>query len=101
MLKPHGYSVITDPGAKQLKTEADLATCIHCRHIDFTKNAETGKFEVMIYRPDGSFYFREAGRCRSCDDYICPRCAPCERGSLHSLRRIEAEEKAARKFVCF
>jgi hypothetical protein len=93
VLKPHGYSTITDPGARRLVEEHDTITCIHCGGISMTQ-AGHGTPQVMIFRPDGSHYLKEASKCRSCSDWQCPRCAdkPCD----NRHRRLDREEEAAR-----
>ena len=53
---------------------------------------------MMIVRADGSVYEREAGWCPSCRGPTCPACdgRPC----VPYEKRVEAEERAARTFLC-
>lgn len=94
MLKPHGYGMIVgDPAHSFGMEEHDTVTCIHCGSIGMVKSALTGTLEVMVFRKDGTHYFKECGFCRSCMEPICPKCdgKPCS----NRFRRLEKEELMA------
>lgn len=93
---PHGYGVIIgDPAHSFGIAEHDAVTCIHCGHIDMVRPSAGGPLQVMVFRRDGTHYFKDAGFCRSCMQPICPKCdgKPCN----NRFRRMEREEAAARK----
>lgn len=94
MLKPGGYSIITDPGARPV--EHDTFSCAHCGFITFTK-AGWGPMQVAVIRKDGSMYMKDVAKCFKCDEYVCPRCEGGE--CMPKMKRIEQEEKAARKAI--
>lgn len=95
MLNSPGYSIITEPGKRDI--EHDVFTCGHCQSITFTKSGH-GRMQVLIMKNDGTQEMRECGFCRNCYRYICPRCEgmPC----YPAEKRIEEEEKLARRFIC-
>lgn len=96
MRNPQGYATIVDPDARQSLSEHDTITCVHCGHVDMTRGP-SGNLECMVFRADGTHYFREAGFCRSCMRPICPRCngLPCS----NRFRRLDLEERAASKLI--
>lgn len=97
MRNPQGYAQIIDP-ALASPVEFDTVTCIHCGQIGMTRSPG-GKLEVMVFRADGSHYMLEAGFCRSCMQVVCPKCSgkPCN----NRFRRLDGEEKAAQRLICF
>jgi hypothetical protein len=93
MLRPHGFGqIIGDPAHAHGMAEHDAVNCIHCGSISMVKSSTTGKLEVMVYRSDGTHYFKEAGFCRSCMAPICPRCdgKPCD----NRFRRMDRQERS-------
>lgn len=91
MRSAHGYGVIAgDPAHNFGMQEHDTITCIHCGQIGMTKSSATGRLEVMVFRADGSHYFKEAGFCRSCFEPICPKCDG--KGCNNRFKRLELEE---------
>lgn len=97
MLKPQGYATIIDPDARQQVQEFDTITCPHCGGVSMTRAGTTSKYEVLVFRADGTHYMKEAGFCRGCFQPICPRCdgKPCS----NRFKRMEEEERAARKLL--
>lgn len=99
MLNPNGYAHIIDPNAPGGESKHDVVTCIECGHIDMVRPGLGQPLSVMIFRTDGTHYFKECGFCRSCMQPVCPRCdgKPCN----NRFRRIDAEEKQAwRQMIC-
>ena len=95
MRNPQGYAEIFNPGIAV--EEHDTVTCIHCGQVGMTKSSLSGIPEVLVYRPDGTHYLREAGFCRSCMNYTCGRkcCIECN----NRFRKLEQEEKTAWKLI--
>lgn len=95
MLKPTGYSIITDPDAPR-PIEHDTFTCNHCRAITFTK-AGHGVLTCAVIGPGGVVAMKEVHKCRNCMQEICPRCEgkPC----VHWEKAMEEEEAAARRLI--
>lgn len=56
-----GYSIVTDPDAKQHTQECDTFTCAHCCKVTFVK-PKCDPVEM-------------GGRCTCCDKLICKGCA--------------------------
>ncbi len=98
MLKPDGYGIGLGPDWKGGKVEHDNVTCIHCGKIDMVRPGLGQALAVMVFRADNTHYFKEAGFCRSCMAYHCPKpeCQTCN----NRFKRMEAEENQARKFIC-
>lgn len=95
MRNPSGYSVITEPG--QRAVEHDTISCAHCGFINFTVGGFGRPLQVAVIKGDGTTEMRDAAKCFTCDEYICPR-AGC-RECVPKLKRIEREEAAARKLI--
>lgn len=95
MRNAEGYSVIVSPGERPV--EHDTATCGHCQQITFTQST-MGKPQVLVFRADGSHVMRDIGFCRNCFRHICPRCEG--KDCLPFEKRIDAEERVARRLVC-
>lgn len=94
MRSPHGYAtIIGDPAHGFGMVEHDAVTCIHCGGVSMTRSATSGRLEVMVFRADGSHYFKEAGFCRSCFQPICPKCDG--RGCSNRFARMEQLERGA------
>lgn len=100
MLKPSGYSIVTEPGKRNL--EHDTFTCAHCRAITFTRGGIGQPLVVVVIGNDGKIRTEEVRRCFNCYEYICPRkeCDVC----VPALKKIEEEElesyrKQQRKLV--
>jgi hypothetical protein len=93
---PRGYAVIIDPTASRLTQEHDVITCIHCGNVQMTRG-QSGALECMVFRADGTHYFRAAGFCRNCYRHVCPVCdgKPC----TNRFRLMDEEEKWARKRI--
>lgn len=96
MLKPEGYSIITAPGARDV--EHETSTCAHCQAISLMR-AGFGPAQVKVMRADGSHYFVEAPFCRGCFRHICPR-KECGEQCVPFEKRLEIEERAARRMIC-
>ena len=96
MRNPTGFTEIISPGERTM--EIDAPPCKHCGFIMFMKPGFRTTPVTLILRGDGTQYEKEAGYCRRCQGYICPRCDGKECYPYHM--RIEDEEKAARKFIC-
>jgi hypothetical protein len=102
MRSPHGYFISVDPAASTSQ-ENDIMSCAHayCGNgngsIHMVKSSLTGKLEVMVFRADGSHYFKECGYCRSCMAPVCPICdgKPCN----NRHRRMEAMEELHHKLT--
>jgi hypothetical protein len=67
-----GYSVITEPGKRDV--EHDTFSCAHCNAITFTQPGWGKPLQVAVVRVDGSIMMKDAGFCRKCYRHICPRC---------------------------
>jgi hypothetical protein len=77
-----GYGHIIDPDLPGGVGEHDVFTCAHfwCGgRVEMVRAGVSGKLEVMVFRNDGTFYYKEAGFCRNCMRPICPICdgKPC------------------------
>src|SRR5215831_13420286 len=96
MRNPQGYAEIIDPTAGRMVTEFDTITCIHCGSVGMTRGP-TGNLEVMVFRADGSHYFKPCGFCRSCYNPVCPKCEgkPC----TNRFRVLDEMESRARKLI--
>lgn len=83
---------IIEPGKRTV--EIDAPPCGHCGFIMLMKPG-FGTPQTMILRADGSHYAMDAGWCRKCSTYICPRClgAPC----VSREQRADLEEAQARR----
>jgi hypothetical protein len=90
MRNPQGYAEIIDPGAGRLVTGFDTITCIHCGKIEMTRGP-SGKLECLVFKADGTHEMREAGRCYSCWQEICPACVgkPCS----NRFRKMDEDER--------
>jgi hypothetical protein len=98
MRNPQGYAEVIDPthAFGRMVTEHDTITCIHCGRVNMTRGP-TGKLECMVFRADGTHYFREAGFCRSCYQPVCPICdgKPCQ----NRFRIMDEAEARTRKLI--
>jgi hypothetical protein len=96
MRNPQGCAEIIDPTGSRLVTQYDTITCIHCGSVQMTRGP-TGKLECLVFRADGTHYFREAGFCRSCYNPVCPKCD----GKLcqNRFRLMDEEEKRSKLFL--
>ena len=93
---PPGYATVIDPDAPGGLIEYDTTTCPHCGFVAMTKGL-SGNLEVLVFRADGTHYMKPAGFCRNCFQHVCPKCdgKPCD----NRFRRLDDEEKAARKII--
>lgn len=94
VLKAEGYSIINSPGERAI--EHDTFTCGHCNFITFTKGIGS-KMQVVVIQNDQSVTVKDAGFCRKCWRYICPRCENFDCTPLEA--KLDAEEKQARKLI--
>ena len=99
MRNANGYATLIGPNFRGGVQEHDVVTCIHCGAVSMTRSKISGQLEVLVYRPDGTHYLREAGFCRSCMAPTCPK-AECNGPCTNRFRRLDEEEKLARKFLC-
>lgn len=91
MLQQQGYATIIDPNSPIAVQEFDTITCPHCGSVSMTKTQGFNKYQVLVFKADGTHYMRDAGFCRSCYQPVCPKCdgKPCD----NRFRRLEEEEK--------
>lgn len=94
MLNPQGYSIITEPGKRDV--EHDTFTCGHCGFITFTEGGIGKPPTVVVIKGDNSVEVKEVGRCFKCWRFICPRCERTPFECTPVEAKVEAEEKAAR-----
>lgn len=97
MLNPAGYSIITEPGKRDV--EHDTFTCGHCGHITFTEGGIGKPPTVVVIKMDQSVEVTEVHRCMRCWRYICPRCQRTPFECVPLEKKVEQEEKAARLII--
>lgn len=96
MLNAPAKLEIIEPGKRTV--EIDAPPCGHCGFIMLMRPG-FGAPQTMIFRADGSSYFLDAGWCRKCSAYTCPRCIGVT--CVPREKRADLEEAAARRdFSC-
>lgn len=94
MLRPEGYSIITEPGERDI--EHDTLTCGHCGKIDFTSAGVDKPPQIVIVKMDQTVTVTEVQRCFKCWRFICPKCQNKPFECTPYEAQIEAQEKVAR-----
>lgn len=94
MLKPEGYSVITEPGKRDV--EHDTLTCGHCGAISFTSAGVNQPPQIVVVKWDQTVKVTSVERCFKCWRFICPICQNKPFECVPLEKKIELEEKAAR-----